>query len=238
IASFSVSGVDTVMISQLSPIGGSFTIIAASGSLPPIQSGSIGLGVLPVVLSSFTAEGAQRNVRLNWTTETETNSSGFVVERSAVSEEDGVRIWEKAGFVEGAGTSSVQHSYSFTDEHLRAGRYSYRLRQIDRDGKFVVTAAIETEVGLAPKVFTLAQNYPNPFNPSTTIEFTLPKNGRTVVKIFNSIGQEVATIFDQDAEAGRIISIPFTANTIASGVYFYVITFDGQRLVKKMMLIK
>lgn len=238
IASFSVAGIDTVMISQPSPLGGSFTILAASGSLSQVQSGSIDLGVLPVVLSSFTAEGSQRTVLLKWTTESESNSAGFVVERSSIREKDEVQMWEKAGYIEGAGNSEVQQAYSFTDEHLRAGKYSYRLRQIDRDGKFIVTAAIETEVGIAPKVFTLAQNYPNPFNPATTIEFTLPQNGRAVVKVHNSIGQEIATIFDQNAEAGRIISVPFNGNTLASGVYFYSISFNGQRIVKKMMLMK
>ncbi|MFZ4619933.1 MAG: InlB B-repeat-containing protein, partial [Bacteroidota bacterium] len=238
IAAFSISNFDTVMVSQSYPSGGTFTIYANTGSLLQIESEPINLGVLPVVLNSFAAEGRQRDVRLQWTTATEVNSAGFEIQRAEIGQVTLERVWVKAGYIEGAGSSAMEHSYTFTDEHLRAGKYAYRLKQIDRDGKFVLNTAIETEVGLVPKVFTLAQNYPNPFNPSTMIEFTLPKNGRAVVKVYNAIGQEVATVFDQNAEAGHIITVPFSASGISSGVYFYAVVFENQRLVKKMMLVK
>ena len=58
------------------------------------------------------------------------------------------------------------------------------------------------QVGGAPIVFGLCQNYPNAFNPSTNIRFTVPTDGRATLKVFNPLGQEVATLFDANATAG------------------------------------
>ena len=91
---------------------------------------------------------------------------------------------------------------------------------------------------MAPKELTLGQNYPNPFNPTTMIEFTLQQEGRAVMKIYNTLGQEVATVFDQVAESGRIYQVPFDASRLTSGVYLSVLESGGKRLQQKMLLIK
>ena len=89
-----------------------------------------------------------------------------------------------------------------------------------------------------PTVFALSQNYPNPFNPSTVIQFTVPSNGRAVLKVFNILGQEVATLFDGVAAAGEYHQETFDASRLASGIYFSRLEFDGKMQMKKMLLLK
>ena len=89
-----------------------------------------------------------------------------------------------------------------------------------------------------PATFSLSQNFPNPFNPSTTIQFSVPSTGRAVVKIFNLLGQEVATAYDGQASAGSRHQVQFNASNLASGIYFSRLEFDGKMQVKKMLLLK
>ena len=88
-----------------------------------------------------------------------------------------------------------------------------------------------------PKDLNLFQNYPNPFNPNTNIQFDLPTSGYTVLKIYNSVGQLVQTLVDQNLQAGRH-NYNFNANQFASGIYFYRIEFGSQIITNKMILLK
>ena len=89
-----------------------------------------------------------------------------------------------------------------------------------------------------PAVFALSQNYPNPFNPTTAIQFTVPSNGRAVLKVFNVLGQEIATLFDGEAAVGVIHQVQFNASNLSSGVYFSRLEFDGNVQMRKMLLLK
>ncbi len=88
-----------------------------------------------------------------------------------------------------------------------------------------------------PKSFKLSQNYPNPFNPSTSIKFSLPISSFTTLKVYNLVGQEVATLVNENLNAGTYEATLNGAN-LTSGVYFYTINADGYNDTKKMMLIK
>jgi hypothetical protein len=88
-----------------------------------------------------------------------------------------------------------------------------------------------------PKELSLFQNYPNPFNPNTNIQFDLPTNGYTVLKVYNSVGQLIQTVVDQNLQAGRH-NYNFNANQLASGIYFYRIEFGSQIITNKMILLK
>ena len=123
----------------------------------------------PVELVSFNATLLDNNVKLDWTTATETNNSGFEILRFTQNDNE----WKTIGFVPGFGTTTEPKSYSFIDEDVTTGTYKYRLKQIDFDGTFTYSNEIEVEVDFTPKEFVLYQNYPNPFNPSTTIKFTI-----------------------------------------------------------------
>ena len=150
---------------------------------------------IPVELTSFTASVIGSEVTLNWRTATEVNNSGFQIERKS-----GAGFVE-VGFVPGAGTTSEPVLYSFTDAGLKAGQYSYRLKQIDYDGSFEYTNEVTIEV-TTPSVFLLEQNYPNPFNPSTTIAFSLAIDSKVNLKIFNTLGQEVKSLVNGNMSDG------------------------------------
>ncbi len=85
--------------------------------------------------------------------------------------------------------------------------------------------------------YELSQNYPNPFNPSTKIEFAIPKQSNVELRIFNVLGQEVATLVHESMAAGRH-TVSFDAKNLASGLYFYRITAGQFTSVKKMMLLR
>ena len=88
-----------------------------------------------------------------------------------------------------------------------------------------------------PKVYALAQNYPNPFNPATRIRYTIPEAGRVSLKVFNLLGQEVASLVNQEQNAGNYVAL-FEANKLSSGVYFYRLEAGSFTQVLKMVLMK
>lgn len=85
--------------------------------------------------------------------------------------------------------------------------------------------------------FELSQNYPNPFNPSTEIKFSVVKAGQVSLKVYNMVGQEVATLVNQNLSAGSY-STNFDASKLASGTYIYELKSNGASVAKKMMLMK
>lgn len=99
-----------------------------------------------------------------------------------------------------------------------------------------VPLAVEKE-GLVATEFVVDQNYPNPFNPSTTIRFTMPAAGNVVVKVYNVLGQEVATVLNEYRNAG-VQTIQFDAGNLPSGTYIYTVTTGNNTIAKKMMLLK
>lgn len=187
--------------------------------------------VVPVELTSFAANVSNNNVTLNWSTATELNNSGFAVERK-----QGAGNWSKIAFVDGHGTSTSPNKYSFTDEDLSAGNYSYRLKQVDFDGSYEYSNVVEANIGL-PSKFELSQNYPNPFNPNTVIAFSLPQTGHVALRIYNVLGQEVSTLINGIVEAGAH-NVEFNASNLSSGIYYYRLETNGLTSMKKMMLLK
>jgi len=192
--------------------------------------GVVGPGV-PVELASFVASVNENTVTLNWITATELNNSGFEVQRSTQTD-----VWEKIAFIQGNGTTTEIHHYSYTDDNLTEGNYAYRLKQIDLDGSYEYSNIVFADV-VNPLEFALEQNYPNPFNPSTTIKFTIPEASIVTLKVFNTLGQEVALLINQSMEAG-VHEINFDAVGLNSGMYFYRLEAGDYVQVKKMTLLK
>jgi len=99
-----------------------------------------------------------------------------------------------------------------------------------------VTAVEENPVGHTQD-YELGQNYPNPFNPSTHISYTLPQSGHVTVKVFNVLGQEVATLVNSVHSAGSH-RVSFDAAGLSSGIYIYQIQAGTNMATRKMVLMK
>jgi hypothetical protein len=91
--------------------------------------------------------------------------------------------------------------------------------------------------GLNPMEYKLAQNYPNPFNPTTKITYTLPNNELVSLKVYNTIGEEVASLVNEQQQAGSY-EVEFNSTGLASGIYLYKITAGNFVETKKMILLK
>ena len=96
---------------------------------------------------------------------------------------------------------------------------------------------LKVEDNQVPATFQLSQNYPNPFNPSTTIEFTLPERSFVKLVIFNTLGQEVAVLVNEERGAGthRIV---WNAGEFPSGIYLYRLETKNFVSSRKMLLVK
>ncbi len=194
----------------------------------------------PVELTSFRCTISSNKIILLWLTATETNNRGFEVERKLAgdtlppyNENEG---WQKIGFVEGNGTTTSEHSYTFSDTDVLTGKYLYRLKQIDLDGHLEYSNEIEAEI-TAPDKYFLEQNYPNPFNPATSIGYSLKNDGFVSLKIYNILGQEAADLVHKNQKAGYY-TVSFNASELPSGVYIYTLSASGYMAGRKMLLIR
>jgi hypothetical protein len=123
----------------------------------------------------------------------------------------------------------------------------YEFKSNSRQYSFKVYATLDESFKpkIIPQEFKLLQNYPNPFNPSTTIKFGITESGaksKTVLKIFNVLGQEIVTLINKRIDSGYHKIVWNGANRsgskVSSGIYFYYLLNGKSRLVKKMVLIK
>ena len=88
-----------------------------------------------------------------------------------------------------------------------------------------------------PQTLRLDQNYPNPFNPSTTIRYGLPSRSHVTLTVFNTLGQQVATLVQGEQEAG-FQEVQFEASGLASGVYLYRLTAGSFVETRKLVLVR
>ena len=199
---------------------------------------------LPAELISFSASENGSLIELKWSTATEVNNFGFEIERLQdykIAELQnlpaGQASWDKIGFVKGNGNSNSPKSYSFADNlNLSSGNYSYRLKQIDNDGQFEYSSIVEVSFN-SPAEFSLKQNYPNPFNPSTKISYALPSKSFVTLKVYDVIGNEVASLVNQEQAEGEH-NISFDASSLSSGIYFYKLTAGSFVKTMKMILLR
>ena len=114
-------------------------------------------------------------------------------------------------------------------------RFGFGQTHFEKTFAFAITAVSE-EPSL-PRAFALDQNYPNPFNPSTTIRYELPHASRVSLKVYNTLGQEVATLVNESKPAG-VFTVTFDAGSLASGVYFYRLVAGRYGETRKMLLMR
>ena len=187
-------------------------------------------GVVPVELISFSAKLNADEIILEWQTATETNNSGFEIERAKYDE------WERIGFVPGYGTTTEPITYSFVDDNIGSGVIRYRLKQIDFDGTFNYSNTIEVEI-ISPLNYQLYQNYPNPFNPSTIISYEIPVGSNVTLKIYDILGNEVSILVNEYKTAGTY-NVEFDAIDLPTGIYLYKLNAGDFAEMRKMILMK
>ena len=193
---------------------------------------------VPVELNLFTATANGKEVTLSWSTATELNNQGFEVQRKFGSND-----FLTVGSVKGHGTTTSPNNYTYVDKLTDAGKYFYRLKQIDFGGKYEYSQTVE--VDWSPfTTYMLGQNFPNPFNPTTTIGFGIPaspnpsEGGALVtLKVYDILGNEVRTLINKEMEAGYH-SINFEGSELPTGVYFYQLKAGSFIETKKMILVR
>ena len=135
---------------------------------------------------------------------------------------DGGSTWNSAGF----GRLVNRFQFLPNGEGYAVGQTVYKY-----------TTVTSAEFPSNPESYVLQQNYPNPFNPSTVIEFDLPARAFVSLKIYDLLGQEVATLVEEEHDAGHR-SVTFDASGIPAGVYFYALRVGGMTEVRKMVYLR
>jgi len=184
---------------------------------------------LPVTLSDLKATPAASDVVVNWKTSLEYNNKGFEVQRSNNSKD-----WYSLQFVNGAGESNFEKSYSYTDKNVAPGLYYYRLIQTDRDGKTKASAVVTATVGGKGHI-SLYQNFPNPFRGNTTIRFDLPSAQKARLSVVDMNGREVKVLLDKVSEAGSH-QVNLTSDGLSRQVYYIRLQTETEVQVKKLVI--
>ncbi|HRH66772.1 MAG TPA: T9SS type A sorting domain-containing protein, partial [Bacteroidia bacterium] len=189
---------------------------------------------LPVELLYFTAEkSGKSSVLCSWATSTEINNDYFEV--YAARENAGVFGYQKIAFVKGHGTTSEQYNYSIVDDAPVQGKNYYKLRQVDYDGQTRESEAVVVLFN-SSKNFELISVSPNPFSSDPFLYVQSGVAGTLDIRIENSIGQVVSTKSEYLSRGSRTLELSLPAS-LASGVYFVHLLFEGEqhvaRLIKK-----
>ncbi len=133
---------------------------------------------------------------------------------------------------------------SLTTYNLLAGDATSASDHLPVIGDFVLNmdTQIDNEVDQSPQGFILKQNYPNPFNPATTIEYYLGKSTRVHLKIYDTLGREIATLVDTRQSPGWHLrtwdGLDVSGKAVPSGLYYYQLTVGGARQTNKLLLIR
>jgi hypothetical protein len=172
----------------------------------------------------------------------------------AVNKEKGNAVsLSKIKFTKDNLQDSTEQIIKIGTENLSSGSYEFRLsldvngeasyslmdhqntfngEKLAKEQAFDLTAEMQL-----PSVYALSQNYPNPFNPSTVINYDIPQDSRVTLKVYDMLGQEVATLVDDFKTAGRY-NITFNASHLSTGVYIYQLRAGDYVSVKKMSFVK
>ena len=192
---------------------------------------------IPVELTSFTAVNLGSKILLEWSTATETGNHQYEIYRRNINSNTS-DDWTLLGFREANGTTTEPQYYSYEDDitGINATSLEYKLKQIDYNGNYSYSEIVAV-TNLAPNGFILEQNYPNPFNPSTIIKYSIPASKFVTLKVYDVLGNEIATLVNEDKQAGTY-EVEFNAIYLSAGVYYYTLITDNFVQTKKMILLQ
>ncbi len=203
---------------------------------------------LPVELVSWTATPGNGVVKLAWETASELNNAGFEIYRSTKKDSDFrlIASYQTNESLRPRGQQSGKYALN-DNQVINTRTYYYKLADVSIDGKRTehkVLSAVPTDGKPqqpgweAPIEFKIAQLYPNPFNPSATLVFSLPHDGLVSVRLFNVIGQEVAVLKNEVMKKDAEHTLTIKGDGLPSGIYLVVVESAGQRLTKRLTLLK
>jgi Secretion system C-terminal sorting domain len=191
----------------------------------PVSVSASGLGtisVLPVLLTDFNANLSGNDVYVSWTTQMETNSDHFEIERS----EDGAK-WELIGTVAAKGNSSIASNYSFTDNAPLSGINYYRLKMVNIDNSFNYSDIKIVRTTAVSKI----NFFPNPAQSFVNVSLVQSEN-ETSIQLLNISGQVLQT---QKVSGGTTVS--FNVQQYAKGIYVLrVMNSDGTSVSNKIVI--
>ena len=143
-------------------------------------------------------------------------------------------VWHKDSLsIQDFHFADIDHDGRTNLVFAQIANYNVRLEDYESD---TIVVAVNPPSEL-PGKFELFQNYPNPFNPSTRIKYNVPLATHVRIKVFNLLGQEVATLVDERKTRGSY-ETQWNSRAFPSGVYFYQLTAEHQMMVRKMLLLR
>lgn len=184
---------------------------------------------LPIDLLSFDAYPKAKSITLKFVTASEVNNRGFEIQRSLSPPE-----FKNIGWVDGHGTTSEIHEYSFDDRDVVPNNtYYYRLKQIDFDGKSEFSEIVAAKITGSNFFMNVI---PNPYSGKTNITFSLESEADVSIEVLNTMGQRVA-ILDQGMKAKGDYRYDFSAKEkgYATGMYTVRVTVNGEVHSKRIV---
>ena len=204
---------------------------------------------LPVELSSFIVESTQKGVLCKWTTESETENLGFILERRTEDTNwTEIASYKTDEGLLGQGSTPSATDYEYLDVYVEPNTtYEYRLADVDYDGlvTYHATRTVTLEQILQSSIskdFTVLPAYPNPFNPSTTIRYGLDADSKVTVAIYDITGHLISTLQEENQAQGWHSVIWNGTNQqgtqVPAGLYFSRITSNNDVKTSKLMMLK
>lgn len=209
---------------ELKTTTGSFSeFVLASNSEP-----------LPVELAQFGASVEDEEVLLKWQTGSETNNSGFAVQRRASN----TKSWTRLTFIDGAGTSSTPQTYRYRDIDLpyEADSFDYRLMQVDADGSTSFSEQVTVHRG-TPENVELLGTFPNPAQQYATVRYALPDEQKIKIHLYDMLGRRVVTLDRGRHDAGRK-QFQLDTSQLSAGMYFLRLIAEGTTKTQRLTVVR
>lgn len=180
---------------------------------------------LPVELTAFQAVTAGQTVQLTWTTASETNNTGFYVEQLDGSS------YKELGFVAGQGTTTEAHDYRFDAVNLASGRHTFRLRQVDTDGRVTYSPTVEAAVEMDADIEVSAPA-PNPFSTSSRFTVRLPQSQNVAIDVYDVTGRLVQSLHNGMLQADEAHAFSVDGAGLTGGLY--LVRIQGEHVTRTL----
>lgn len=194
---------------------------------------------LPVELVGFDALLDASHVHLRWTTQSETNNSGYEVEQRMVhpfasQDHEAAEQWERIGFVQGHGTTFRPQHYRFSVAPVVPGRYQYRLRQVDFDGAFALSSPVEVIV--QGESLLAVETYPNPMHTQGEVVVIAPTAAHVEITIYDSLGRQVQQWAHRLDSQESVLQTSLDVSGWANGTYWMQTVASGRRVTRPIIV--